>query len=208
MPTREQLFNAVITTEVLDVYNNASAEKVWALFEKYNGRRSADNYTREAFIRSIHKGRMSDGVLVVKYNGEDVAFCCMTQYRGWLFLTRHVQYGMRGLPIASGVLIPAAVEVAKQKKLDGVTFAFNDHNKVIRDIFAGGKCVVPARFSRPRYDQIRDHDIFKTASETMASIISIEHPIFLNSTKQYAMYIPLTGKAPVFVDYEKSQAAS
>jgi hypothetical protein len=208
MPTREQLFNAVFSVQYIQVNNNESAEKVWKLFQQYNGRRSKDNYTRESFERSIKKGRMADGVLVVQYNNMDAAFFCMTNHENWLFITRHVQFGMRGLPLGSGILIPAAIKIAKAKRRHGVAFAFNEHNKVIRDIFAGKKCVEPTRFSKDRYANIRDHDVFTNAAKTMDSMISIEHPIFLNSTKQYAMYIPFTDKTPPFLDYEESQTAS
>ena len=208
LPDREALDCAVITSEHVFLTNQQQKDRVWNLFSRYNGTRAAPNYTRESFERAVTTGRMSHGVLIVKYNGDDAAFACLTQFRNWLIVTRYAQLGLSGLPIGSGGLLPLVVRYAESMKLDGVAFTFNEYNLILRDIFAGNKCVKPVRFWRKKYDRYRDHKIFVTAGEIMDRTISIEHPIFFNSTVQYATYIPFKNTVPPFVRHEKQKTTS
>lgn len=187
---REVLFNSKIEVEYFEI-DSEGESRLWNLFQKYQGKRAAENYTKEVFDDLIRLKRFS-GALEIKFNGETFHFCALSERNGWIIITRYVRLKRIMLPPMAGIAIPFIEENLLSGK-KGIVMTFNDYNKALFDMFPGN---ADQWDNMETTKELVDHSIFQTAKKTVGRIIKLNNQLIHHNTLQWIAYLPKDNDVP------------
>lgn len=218
---KDQTNNSSILSDILkrpvildyfNVDNENNKNKLWRLFQLYNGKRVKDNYSKESFDNLLRENRFSHGVICLKFNDNDIIFFCgLSLYREWLVITRYVTfYPFKSIPFASAIMIPYLIKKCQSENIKGIVYTFNDYLKIVYDFYRDqeNNSINITKFNRYKIllsnPEYTDHYIFNKAFEIDNLYKTLDYPVNYKNTKQWVVYISTCNEKPQFDIYHEN----
>lgn len=183
--TDDQVNNINIRSEFFEV-KDEGVDRLWSLFSLYNGKRSKENYSKEAFDNLVKTDRFAYGATVTYIDEKPSLFYGLGQIENWIITTRavgifHFTYD---LPIFLGHSLPFVIDRATTDKKSGLIMTFNENNKRLLEMSYPPKKIT---------SKYRDHPIYQKYLNTVYNLQSIDHMVWYQHTKQYVRYMNFNG---------------